>query len=198
QYLQYQVDHQQAFDEINEESNTQRRENNKNDGAEKKKKTYTVYSQIDKFNFIHHMIAKCPKTIAPVARLYNINPRTGQRWWAKYKENPDNFFEIKPRGNVKKLNTDHRDFLVGLFDKDPAATIEDAIEELSANFERIKIGSTAVHDFLKVDMNFTFKRAAFHSEKRNNEENVEERYKWARDISYIFIYKIIIIIIKYF
>lgn len=31
QYLQYQVDHQQASDEINEESNTQRREKNKND-----------------------------------------------------------------------------------------------------------------------------------------------------------------------
>ncbi|KAI7899159.1 uncharacterized protein BX663DRAFT_522504, partial [Cokeromyces recurvatus] len=135
------------------------------------------YSHIDKFNFIHHMIVKCLETIAPVARLYNINPRTGQRWWDKYKENPDTFFEIKPRGYIKKLYIEHKDFLVELFDKDPAATIEDAIEELSANFEEIKMDSTAVYDFLKVDMNFIFKRAAFHAEKRNNEENVEERYK---------------------
>lgn len=70
-----------------------------------------------------------------------------------------------------------------LFDKDPAATVEDAIEELSANFEGLKIGTTAVHDFLKVDINFTFKRAAFHTEKRNNEENVEERYKRATEIA---------------
>lgn len=70
-----------------------------------------------------------------------------------------------------------------LFDKDQAATIKDAIEELSANFEGIKIGSTAVHDFLKVDMNFTIKRAVFHADKRNNEESVEERYRWATEIA---------------
>ncbi|KAI8097905.1 uncharacterized protein B0P05DRAFT_593312 [Gilbertella persicaria] len=144
QYLQYQVDHQQASDEINEESSIQRREKNK------KKKAYTLYSHIDKFNFIHHMIVKCLKTIALVARLYNINPRKDQRWWAK--------------GYVKKLNIEHKDFLVELFDKGPAATIEDAIEELSANFEGIEIGSTTVHDFLKIDMNFTFRRATFHAE----------------------------------
>ncbi|KAI8889503.1 hypothetical protein K501DRAFT_266686 [Backusella circina FSU 941] len=120
------------------------------------------------------MIAKCPKTISPVARLYNINPRIGQHWWAKHKENPGTFFEIKPRGYVKKLNIEHKGFLVELLDKDPAATIEDAIED---DFEGIKIGSTAVYDILKVDTNFTFKRAVFHAEKRNNEENMEERYK---------------------
>ncbi|KAG1171154.1 hypothetical protein G6F70_007515 [Rhizopus microsporus] len=73
--------------------------------------------------------------------------------------------------------------LMELFDKDQAATIKDAIEELSANFEGIKIGSTAVHDFLKVDMNFTIKRAVFHADKRNNEESVEERYRWATEIA---------------
>ncbi|KAI8890164.1 hypothetical protein K501DRAFT_168947 [Backusella circina FSU 941] len=90
--------------------------------------------------------------------------------------------KINIRGYVKKLNIEHKDFLVEPFDKDPAATIEDAIEELSAHFEGIKIGSTTVHGFLKVDMNFIFKRATFHAEKRNNEENVEERYKWATEI----------------
>jgi transposase len=116
------------------------------------------------------MTAKCPKTISPVARLYNINPRTGQRWWAKYKENPDTFFEIKPRGYVKKLNIEHKGLLVKLFDKDPAATIEDAIEELSANFEGIKISSTAVHDFLKVELHFMLRRGAM-------------RKTWRRDTS---------------
>ncbi|RCI00974.1 hypothetical protein CU098_011803, partial [Rhizopus stolonifer] len=84
---------------------------------------------------------------------------------------------------VKKLNIEHKDFLVEPFDKGPAATIEDAIEELPANFEGIEIGSTTVHDFLKIDMNFAFRRATFHAEKRNNEKNVEERYKWATEIA---------------
>jgi hypothetical protein len=32
-------------------------------------------------------------------------------------------------------------------------------------------------------MNFTFKRAAFHAEKRNNEETLEARYQWATSIA---------------
>lgn len=72
------------------------------------------------------------------------------------RKNPDTFFEIKPRGYAKKLNIEHKGFLVEIFDKGPAATIEDAIEELSANFEGIKIGSTAVHDFLKVEIHINF------------------------------------------
>ncbi|KAI7903865.1 uncharacterized protein BX663DRAFT_550937 [Cokeromyces recurvatus] len=90
---------------------------------------------------------------------------------------------VKARGNIKKLNDEHKDFLIELYDKDPAATVEDAIEELSANFEGIKIRKTAVHDFIKIDMNFTFKKAASHTHKRNNEENMEERYQWATGIA---------------
>lgn len=94
---------------------------------------------------------------------HGIYSRPGQRWWSIYKEDPSTFFQIKPRGNTKKLEDEHKDFLVELYGKDRGATIDDAIDTLSAKFEGVKIGKTAVHNFVKDDMNFIFKRVAFHA-----------------------------------
>lgn len=109
-YLQAQLRHSMVTieDGVKDENNT----GNTTKITKTKKKAYTAYSDIDKYNFILHMVAKCPNKVAPVARKYNINLRTGQRWWNKYKEDPDSFFIPKERGNHKILNEEHKKFLI--------------------------------------------------------------------------------------
>ncbi|OBZ85948.1 hypothetical protein A0J61_06012 [Choanephora cucurbitarum] len=80
----------------------------------KSKKGYTVYSEYDRINFILHMLIKAPKKITLVARKYNINERTEQRWWSQYKNDPNSFFVPKTRGDRKKLSEEHSDFLIDL------------------------------------------------------------------------------------
>ena len=48
-----------------------------------KKKVYTVYPDIDKYNFILHMIVKRTKKVAPAAKKYNINLHTGLTFHAR-------------------------------------------------------------------------------------------------------------------
>ena len=48
---------------------------------------------------------------------------------------------------------------------------------------KLQIGKSAVHNFITKDMGFTFKRAAFHSLKRNDEGNIEARYEWAKQVA---------------
>ncbi|KAG1139527.1 hypothetical protein G6F38_009768 [Rhizopus arrhizus] len=42
-----------------------------------KKKAYTVYPDIDKYNFILHLIVKRTKKVVPAAKKYNINLHAG-------------------------------------------------------------------------------------------------------------------------
>ncbi|KAI9476476.1 MAG: hypothetical protein EXX96DRAFT_620920 [Benjaminiella poitrasii] len=131
----------------------------------KKKKKHITYSDYDTMNFILHMLTKAPKKIASVARKYNINERTGQCWWNQYKNDPDSFFLTKPR------------------DKNPSTNVDQALDQLTANFEGLKIGKLAVYDFIRKDMGFTFKRAELHSQKRNDKSAIQERYEWACKIA---------------
>lgn len=114
--------------------------------------------------------------MAPVARKYNINLRTGQRWWNKYKEDPDSFFIPKERGIHKILNEEHKKFLINLFDDNPSTVIEQAVDSLTKQFEGLEIAKSTVHNFIKNGMGFTFKKAQFHSLKQNDDEIIEKRY----------------------
>lgn len=81
------------------------------------------------------MLSEAPKKIALVARKYNINERTDQRWWNQYKNDPDTFFLPKARDDRKKLHEEHRAFLTDLLDKNPLIKIEQALGKLTTNFD---------------------------------------------------------------
>ncbi|KAG1048522.1 hypothetical protein G6F43_009093 [Rhizopus delemar] len=114
-----------------------------------------------------------PKKRRKDIQKYNINERTGQRWWNQYKNDPDSFFVPKVRGDRKKLKEEHYVFLTDLVDENPSINVEQALEQLISKFDGLQIGKSAVHNFITKDMRFTFKRAAFRSLKRNNESNIE-------------------------
>jgi MFS-type transporter involved in bile tolerance (Atg22 family) len=76
--------------EVDDEKQQDIKENMKT--KEIKEKGYIVYSDTDKYNFILHMITKVPRFVAPVARRYRIHPKTAQRWWEEYQQDPEQFF----------------------------------------------------------------------------------------------------------
>ncbi|CEI95009.1 hypothetical protein RMCBS344292_09210 [Rhizopus microsporus] len=55
-------------------------------------------------------------------------------------------------------------------------------QQLATKFDDLQAGKSTVHEFIRDDMGFTFKRAAFHSLKRNDEGAIEARYEWAKKI----------------
>jgi hypothetical protein len=77
------------------------------------------------------------------------------------------------------LNEEHKKFLINLFDDNPSTVIEQAVDNLTKQFEGLEIAKSTVHNFIKNDMGFTFKKAQFHSLKRNDDETIEKRYQWA-------------------
>jgi hypothetical protein len=88
----------------------------------------------------------------------------------------------KARDDRKKLHEEYQAFLTDLLDENPSINIEQALEQLTTKFDDLEVGKSAVHEFIRDDMGFTFKRAAFHSLKRNDEGAIEVRYEWAKKI----------------
>ncbi|CAO3626680.1 unnamed protein product [Cunninghamella echinulata] len=70
-YLQHQVNNSNKNDNV---------DGDKEDDGKTTKLSYTDYFAIEKYNFISHMMAKCPKKAASIARKYSIHERTAQRW----------------------------------------------------------------------------------------------------------------------
>ena len=126
------------------------------------------------------MLTKAPKKIAPVAKKYNVNERNGQRWWDQYKKDPNTSFLPKARGDRRNLHEEHQAFLTDLLDENPSTNIEQALEQSTTTFDDLQVGKSAIHKSIRDDMGFTFKRAAFHSLKRNDEGDIEARYEWAK------------------
>ncbi|KAI9482995.1 MAG: hypothetical protein EXX96DRAFT_615993 [Benjaminiella poitrasii] len=60
----------------------------------------------------------------------------------------------------KKLNEEHRDFLVALLDKNLSTNVNQALDQLTVNFEGLKIGKSEVYNFIRKD----------------NEDAIQERY----------------------
>ena len=88
----------------------------------------------------------------------------------------------KARGNHKKLHEEHQAFLTDLLDENPSINIEQGLEQLTTKFDDLKVGKSAAHEFIRDDVEFAFKRAAFYSLKRNDEGAIEARYEWAKKI----------------
>ncbi|KAI8338822.1 hypothetical protein BD560DRAFT_440058 [Blakeslea trispora] len=69
--------------------------------------------------------------------------------------------EKKRVGRPKILNEEHKRFLLEKYSEDPRATINEAMESLTSQFEELKIAKTAVHNFMINDRALTIKKAHF-------------------------------------
>jgi hypothetical protein len=66
------------------------------------------------------------------------------------------------------LNEEHKKHLISFYDDNPSAVVDQAMNSLISVFASLKIGKTAVYNFMTSECNITFKKSshAFDSEEQ--------------------------------
>lgn len=128
-------------------------------------RSYNNYTDKQMAVFLYFHRIKLLKA-APAARKAGIHERTAQVWAKRLRENPEwNIFEKQTNlvnRQPPQLQKEHKQFLINLFDERPQATIQDAVDELTKNFEGLGVKKTTVGDFITCDCNITIKRLTSH------------------------------------
>ncbi|CEP08936.1 hypothetical protein [Parasitella parasitica] len=84
----------------------------------------------------------------------------------------------KKVGRPSILNEVHKKHLISFYDDNPSAVVDQAMASLTSKFAGLKIGKTAVYNFMTSECNLTFKKAHMYSIQRNSPDNIERRYEW--------------------
>ncbi|KAG2226244.1 hypothetical protein INT45_005916 [Circinella minor] len=79
---------------------------------------------------------------------------------------------------VNQLNEAHKSHLINFFDEDSTATIQDAVEDLTAKFADLDIKKSRVGEFMKEECNLSIKVVSRHPVARDKEENLQKRADW--------------------
>ncbi|KAG2225439.1 hypothetical protein INT45_010075 [Circinella minor] len=121
-----------------------------------------------------------PKQAAIAA---NVNYNTARKWKQTYKDDPERNIPIKKTNKtiyriVSQLNEAHKFHLINFFNEDCTATIQDAIEDLTAKFADLDIKKSRVAEFMKEECNLSIKVVSRHPVARNKEESLQKRADW--------------------
>jgi hypothetical protein len=116
------------------------------------RKSYNIYQDEQKALFLYLLRFKFLKA-RPAAERAGINPRTAQGWVKRMKEDPewDIYDKLTNKFNRagSQLQEEHRHFLINLFDEQPQATRQDAVDALTAAFEGFSLKETQVGTYIK-------------------------------------------------
>ncbi|CAO3677307.1 unnamed protein product [Rhizopus stolonifer] len=109
---------------------------------------YNVYTEKDRLLYLYFVFEKGMKN-KQAAEAVNINPYTARKWKQKHQQNPEEYVPYKltnlvPSRPVSQLDDRHKYRLVKFFDENKRATIEDAVKELTQNFENLEIKKSRV------------------------------------------------------
>jgi transposase len=123
------------------------------------------------------------KATTPVqaTKQLGVNRRTAYNWVKKGQENPSDILELNNEKKVCRpsiLNEVHKKHLISFYDDNPSAVFDQAMASLTSEFASLKIGKTAVYNFMTSECNLTFKKAHMYSIQRNSPDNIERRYEW--------------------
>jgi transposase len=75
-------------------------------------------------------------------------------------------------GRPSILNEEHKRHLISFYDDNPSAVVDQAMDSLTSEFAGLRIGKTAVYNFMTSECNLTFKKARMHSIQRNSPDNI--------------------------
>ncbi|KAI7847508.1 hypothetical protein BDC45DRAFT_525920, partial [Circinella umbellata] len=123
---------------------------------------YNVYTEKDRLLYLYFVFEKGMK-----------NKQAAEAANQKRKQNPEEHVPYKltnlvPSRPVSQLDDRHKDRLVKFFDDNKRATIEDAVKELTQNFENLEIKKSRVVEFMKNECNFSIKVISRHPTARNS------------------------------
>ncbi|CEP17361.1 hypothetical protein [Parasitella parasitica] len=125
------------------------------DRVKTRTKTYNVYTNDQKLRFVYYNRVKLSNAAKSGRLAGGIAERTAQKWAKKLKEDKDwNIFEKqtnKCKLGTSQLEDRHKDHLISLYDANPQARLDDAVESLAANFEGFNLKKTSVRNLLITD-----------------------------------------------
>ncbi|KAI7847118.1 hypothetical protein BDC45DRAFT_578552 [Circinella umbellata] len=146
---------------------------------------YNVYTEKDRLLYLYFVFEKGMKN-KQAAKAANVNPHTARKWKQKYQQNPEEYVPYKltnlvPSRPVSQLDDRHKDRLVKFFDENKRATVEDAVKELTQNFENLEIKKSRVAEFMKNECNLSIKVISRHPTARNSTAVIEKRAVWVKE-----------------
>ncbi|KAG1464956.1 hypothetical protein G6F46_009144 [Rhizopus delemar] len=97
---------------------------------------------------------------------------------AEPKKERDLQYNVYTFEDLSQLNEAHKSHLINFFDEDSTATIQDAVEDLTAKFANLDIKKSRVAEFMKEECNLSIKVVGRHPVARNKEENLQKRADW--------------------
>ncbi|GAA5813963.1 hypothetical protein MFLAVUS_007453 [Mucor flavus] len=69
----------------------------------------------------------------------------------------------KDKQKTRKLQQEHEEYIINLYDQKPQARVIDTVESLTKSFENFSLKETSVRNFMKTECNLSFKRAILRS-----------------------------------
>ncbi|GAB5587650.1 hypothetical protein Unana1_02550 [Umbelopsis nana] len=161
-HIQYLLENakEESMEENEETEEETEEEKEKETQIKEYKKTYTLYSDTQKYKDILYTLQKLGSA-RKAGIKYDVNDRTAQRWWKAYMEDPNTFFDPKRRdAATKKLDDGHKEHLIKYLDENPSAVIDQVMESLAQQFDGLDISKTSVHRFMTDECQLTFKKSA--------------------------------------
>lgn len=143
---------------------------------------YNVYTFEDRKRYFYFLKMKLMKP-KEAAKAANVNYDTARKWKYTYENDPERNIPSKKTNlgsnrPVSQLNETHKNHLVNFFDEDASATIQDAVENLTANFAGLDIKKSRVSEFMKEECNLSIKVVSRHPLGRNKEATLQARAVW--------------------
>ncbi|KAF9984516.1 hypothetical protein BGZ79_005586, partial [Entomortierella chlamydospora] len=123
--------------------------------------------------------------IAKAARLTGITPRTGTSLVKRYRNDEQGHIPTKSfhRKRCPKpiLGPEHTEYIIEELEKTSQVYVVELWEALRLKYPCLKVSKSAVHDHIKQECGFTFKRIRDLLAHRNDPEVLEERKAWANE-----------------
>lgn len=143
---------------------------------------YKSYKEVEKEQLSALVYGKGMSAREAVLKLH-ITPRTAQRWIANDQRDPQTYTARKegsgrPVGRPAVMDDRHKTHLVDLIDEEPAITLDQMMDSLTAEFIDFEISQTALYNFVIKEFKISLKRAHFHSAERSCLEKIITRKGW--------------------
>lgn len=133
-----------------------------------------------------HLVDIHPKNSArAVALSLKLEPRTVQRWYKTWKEDPDSLCKtigrpriIEPEGELAEAT---RNVVADLYFKQPTSTIDQLMDRLNSSFSELTISKRTLYRYMADLWIFSLKRVQLEPEERNAPGKIQARKEWVEE-----------------
>ncbi|CEP16413.1 hypothetical protein [Parasitella parasitica] len=130
-----------------------------------------------------HLVDVHPKNSARAVALdLKLEPRTVQRWYKAWKEDPDSLFKvigrpkiIEPEGELAEAT---KQVVSDFYFKQPTSTMDQLMEQLNTSFGNLAISKRTLYRYMADLWLFSLKRIRLEPEDRNSPEKIQQRKEW--------------------